>query len=129
MMLEEEYYELAKKKSQKDLMDDYWSRIAARKVWISKDGTETSFHDLEFKHLINIINGLMSFDHPRVKDVIRGLVNELVVRARRKTPSYIIEFLEELIDAACASTEDAEKRAHYQGLGQEIYNFLTIYKM
>ena len=39
-MLEEEYYELAKKKSQKDLMDVYWARIAARKVWISKDGTD-----------------------------------------------------------------------------------------
>lgn len=52
----------------------------------------------------------MSFEHPRVKDVIRGLVNELVVRAKRKTPAYIIEFLEELVDAACDSTKDAGKK-------------------
>lgn len=128
MMLEEDYYELARKESEKDLMDEYWSKIARTKIWISLDGKETAFHDLEFKHLINIINGLVDFQHPAVKNVVRGLVNELVVRAKKNTPAYIVEFLNKLIDAACASTTDVKKRSDYKGMGEDILNFLNIYK-
>lgn len=100
MMDERDYLQMAKKKSDEEIMNDYWTKIAVRKVWISKDGTETKFSDLEIGHMLNIINGLLTFKNENCKDVISALISELIVRIKRKMPRYAFEALDTLYDLA-----------------------------
>ena len=95
-MNERDYLQLAKKKSDEEIMNEYWLNVARKKVWISKDGTETPFKQLELGHILNIINGLMLFENQNCKYVISALVQELTVRIKRKTPRYVEDALKEL---------------------------------
>lgn len=92
-MNERDYLQLAKKKSDEEIMNEYWLNVARKKIWISKDGTETPFKQLELGHVLNIINGLMLFENQNCKYVISALVQELTVRIKRKTPKYVEDAL------------------------------------
>lgn len=92
-MDERDYLQLAKKKSDEEIMNEYWLNVARKKVWISKDGTETPFKQLELGHVLNIINGLMLFENQNCKYVVSALVQELTVRIKRKTPKYVEDAL------------------------------------
>ena len=95
-MNERDYLVLAKKKSDEEIMNEYWTEVARRKIWISKDGTETPFKELEIGHILNIVNGLMEFENPHCKLVIKAIIQELIVRIKRKTPSRVVEALDHL---------------------------------
>lgn len=109
MMLEKDYEEIAKKQTEKNIIDDYWRNIARTKTWISKDGTKTYFKDLEIAHIQRIINGLASFENENCVLVINKLVEELIVRIKRYVPKYAIEAVDKLAKLALENHSEDKK--------------------
>jgi hypothetical protein len=99
-MNEQEYIKLAQKRAGEKVVDDFWQEVAITSTWISKDGTRTYFSELELGHLKNIINGLMTFENKNCKVVLNKLINELIIRVKRKIPKYAYEAVEELTELA-----------------------------
>ncbi len=123
-MTEQEYYELAKKRKEENLMDEYWQEIARTGKWISKDGTETYFRDLDLKHMLNIINGLLDFKNENCKLVVKRLIQQLVVRATRKTPKYVFEMLDNLTQECVNKADSEEKKAEFIEWCETVKQFL-----
>lgn len=108
-MEEKDYIELAHKMKEDKVVDEFWLEVARTSIWISKDGTKTRFSDLELGHLKNIINGLTDFENKNCKFVLRKLINELIVRIKRKPPRYAYDAVEQLTVLAVDNGADAEK--------------------
>jgi len=105
-MYEVDYLILAQKKSEKEIMDEHWKKVAKTKTWVSLDETETKFSDLELGHLMNILVGLLDFKNENVKLIIKELVNELRIRLNKKTPAYVKEAIDEIVSIARYSNSD-----------------------
>ena len=123
-MLEEEYYEFAVKRNKKNLMDEYWKEVARTGVWISKDGKETAFSDMELGHLLNVVRGLLEFENENCKLVVKKIITELTIRATRKTPKYAFYALEKLTRIGIESSLGKDEEEEIKELSQTIKKFL-----
>lgn len=124
-MYEEDYEKVAVTKITKEVMDKYWLDVARRKIWTSKDGTQTPFSQLSLHHIKSIINGLMGFKNENCKFVIEELLTELTVRIKRKPPKYALNAIDQLVELASrnASEEELKDINNYKELiSENIYD-------
>ena len=62
MVIENDYLNIAKRKSDEQLLDEHWRAVRLSKIWFSnKTGVETPFEKLDNHHLQSIIKMLCKF--------------------------------------------------------------------
>ena len=81
---EYEYIIVADFEKEEEILEKHWNKCCERKIWISLDGTETKFEDLDRKHLVSIIKMLIRFDTKRTHKLLYALIEELECRLVNK---------------------------------------------